>query len=144
MSRAVGGRTEVIAVCESKSLLRGCGQPSVAVCQYCGRAFCEQHGAAHDDGQEICARKRCQRKRADLEEHFAYKEAVVARNRERRCGEPNCRDMGAGECSKCSGLFCRGHLEDAQIEQGRGLQTVLLHASLCRHCRRRRKLWRGR
>lgn len=134
----------MIVVCEVKRFMRVCGQPGLAVCQYCGRAFCERHGGRHDDGQEICARDRCQRKKVELQEHFAYKNNVAARNREQLCGEPNCRAFGEGQCSKCGGLFCRGHLEAMQIEEGRGLQTVVLRASLCRHCRRRRKLWRVR
>jgi hypothetical protein len=131
-------------MCETRHWFRWCGRPGLAVCQYCGRTFCDRHGARADDGQEICASGRCQRKKADLQRHFAYKEAVAARNREQRCGDPNCRAAVAGECSKCGGLFCRGHLEEAQIEEGRGLRTVILRASLCRHCGRRQALWRRR
>jgi len=131
----------MITTCETKRFLRFCRRPAVAVCQYCGRSFCDAHGGRQADGQEICSRDRCQQKKADLVRHLAYREAVAERNRERRCGEPNCRSGGGGQCSKCNGLFCLAHLQQEDLEERQGYSRVVRRASLCRHCRQRRGLW---
>ncbi len=93
------------------------------------------------DGQEICERATCQRKRADLERHLAYKQAVAGRNHERLCGRADCSEQAAGQCSKCQGLFCFGHLEEREIEERSGATVVRVRGSLCRHCLQRRTLW---
>lgn len=131
----------MITSCEFRRRFRACGLPGIAICQYCGRSFCGQHGARLADGQEICARSVCQRKKADLERHFAYRESVAQRNHERLCGDANCGQAPAGQCSKCRGLFCSRHLEKREIEQRRGGTVVRVRGSLCHHCLNRRRLW---
>jgi len=130
--------------CEVSQRFRRCGRPGVAVCQYCGRSFCEQHGSRLDDGQEICRSPRCERKRVDVERHFAYRDAVAARNEARSCGEPACNRPPEGQCGKCQGLFCAGHLRPREIEEHRAHGSALVRASVCRHCDKRRALWSGR
>jgi len=132
------------AICEHRRFLRGCDAAATAVCQYCGRDFCEVHGVTLDDGQEICLRSRCQEKRVDVERFFAYKERVAERNRSRRCGEPACERQAALQCSKCQGLFCGRHLEEREVEEGRGLATVRVRAVLCPYCQGRLPLWSRR
>jgi len=140
--KAVPARdVQVVTSCEVRQRFRNCGQPGIAICQYCGQSFCAQHGARLADGQEICSRSTCQRKKADLERHFAYKEGVGRRNEERRCGEADCDEWPGGQCSKCGGLFCPRHLEQREVEQRRSATTTRVRGSLCRHCRKRRNLW---
>ena len=131
----------MVTTCEFRRLFRTCGQPGIAICQYCGSTFCTRHGTRLAEGQEICARSTCQRKKADLEQHFVYKEDVVRRNRERLCGEADCEQRPGGQCSKCSGLFCLRHVENRQIEERRGAASVRVRSSVCGHCFKRRSLW---
>ncbi|MEX0786600.1 MAG: hypothetical protein WD939_08195 [Dehalococcoidia bacterium] len=131
----------MVSACETSSFLRKCRLPGIAVCQYCGGSFCDQHGDRHNDGQEICSRKMCQRKKGDLERHVAYKAVVDERNERRLCGDPECAEAPAGQCSKCRGLFCVGHLEQRDIDIQRAGATVRVRGALCPHCRRRRSLW---
>jgi hypothetical protein len=113
----------------------------MAVCQYCGRSFCAAHGERLDDGQEICGRSTCQWKKADLERHFLYRDAVAERNGGRRCGAPDCAEAPGAQCSKCKGLFCIRHLTEEDIEERRAQGVVRVRGTLCGHCRRRRGLW---
>lgn len=131
----------MVSTCETSSFLRKCGRPGIAICQYCGSSFCDEHGDRHDDGQEICARKVCQQKKADLEHYFVYKAAVTERNESRLCGDPACEEPPLGQCSKCRGLFCAGHLEQRDIDVQRATETARVRGVLCPHCRRRRRLW---
>lgn len=131
----------MITSCEFRRRFRRCGQPGIAICQYCGRSFCGQHGSRLADGQEICRRPICRRKRADLEQHFAYKESVARRNHERLCGNANCGQPPAGQCSKCQGLFCIRHLGQRELEERRSGAVARVRGSLCRHCRWRRVVW---
>lgn len=130
------------STCEMKSgLFGGCRGAAVAVCQYCGRSFCEAHGVRLEDGQEICARKRCQEKRSDLARHLAYKEAVAERNRQGLCGVAECHTRYGGQCSKCHGFYCLRHLQERQELVRKGMTTVARPASMCDHCWKRRPLW---
>lgn len=131
----------MITNCELRRRFRACGQAGIAICQYCGRSFCEEHGARLRDGQEICSRPICAQKRADLEEHTAYKQAVAQRNAERSCGREGCERQVSGQCSKCAGLFCAAHLDERAIEERRGATVVRVWGSLCPHCAKRRRLW---
>ena len=131
----------MVTACEYKRRFRTCRRPGVAVCQFCGRSFCGQHGGRLDDGQEICARTTCHQKHADLDQHFVYKEEVAGRNQERLCGQAGCDQPSGGQCSKCSGLFCLSHLEQRKVERRQGTTMVLGPGSLCRHCLKRRSLW---
>ncbi len=127
--------------CEVRRFVRHCRQRGVAVCQYCGRTFCEQHGAKLADGQEICHRPTCQEKRAELGRHLQFKQSAAARNRERLCGLPKCDGQAGGQCSKCQGLFCLRHLKQLDVEHRRGSTVIKSRGSVCRHCRDRRRLW---
>ncbi len=131
----------MVTTCEIRGRFRGCAQRAFAICQYCGRSFCGKHGGRLADGQEICNRSTCQRKQADLEQHYVYKETVAERNRGRMCGHADCDQQAVGQCSKCQGLFCVGHLQERQIEEGRGINVVRRRRSLCPHCLKRRSLW---
>lgn len=131
----------MVSTCETSRFLSSCGRPGIALCQYCGSSFCDQHGERHDDGQEICYRKVCQRKKADLQRHFAYKAIVGERNDRRLCGDPDCSETPGGQCSKCAGAFCVSHLEQREIEVQRAEGAARVRGALCPHCRRRRGLW---
>lgn len=135
---------EMLASCQFRRRFRTCGEPGVAICQYCGRSFCQQHGERLADGQEICDGSGCQWKKADLERHFVYKELVMRRNRERLCGADDCGQAPSGQCSKCRGLFCLRHLHEKEIEERRGSAAVRVRGSLCRHCLKRLGLWSRR
>ena len=131
----------MVGTCEIKRRFRACGRPGVAVCQYCGRSFCDQHGARQEDGQEICTRSICERKKANLDQHVIYQEAVARRNGEQLCGDETCERRMSGRCSKCGGFFCLSHLEERVVEVRRGSTAAEQRASLCRHCVKRRDLW---
>jgi hypothetical protein len=134
----------VIGSCQIKGRFRACGKPGIAVCQYCGRSFCEAHGTRLDDEQEICVRETCQAKKADVERFAVYKTEVVARNEQRLCGDPACALAPGGQCSKCQGLFCLDHLSEREIDQWQGGQMARVRGVLCPHCLRRRSLWERR
>ncbi len=129
------------ASCEFRRLFRTCGQPGIAICQYCGDGFCEEHGVRQADGQEICGRSLCQRKKADLEEHLVYKRSVTQRNGERLCGDASCGQAPAGQCSKCRGFFCLDHVEGREIEERRGSAVIRVRGALCSHCHQRQRVW---
>jgi len=137
---APGGST-VRGACELKRFARRCARPSAGTCQYCGRAFCSDHGVILDDGQEICSRSRCQRKRIDLEKHLRYKAFVRQRNVERQCGVPACQSTPTGQCSRCRGFFCSRHLANRDMQVREGRAWARHPASMCEHCWRRRPLW---
>ena len=127
--------------CELRRLVRRCTRPAAGTCQYCGRAFCSHHGILTDDGQEVCGRARCQRKRIDLEKHLRYKAVVRQRNADSRCGVPGCQTRPGGQCSRCRGFFCGRHLANHDLWVREGRAWIRLPASMCEHCRRRRPLW---
>jgi hypothetical protein len=127
--------------CELRRLVRRCTRPAAGTCQYCGRAFCSDHGILVDDGQEICGRSRCQRKRIDLERHLRYKAVVRQRNTDNQCGVPGCQTRPGGQCSRCRGFFCGRHLANHDLWVREGRAWVRLPASMCEHCWRRSPLW---
>jgi hypothetical protein len=112
--------------CDLRRLVRRCRRPAAGTCQYCGRAFCSDHGILVDDGQEICGRSRCQRKRIDLERHLRYKAVVRQQNADGRCWVPGCQTRPGGQCSRCRGFFCGRHLANRDLVGPRraGLATV--------------------
>jgi hypothetical protein len=127
--------------CELRRLVRRCTRPAAGTCQYCGRAFCSDHGILVDDGQEICGRSRCQRKRIDLEKHLRYKAVVRQRNADSQCGVPGCQTGPGGQCSRCRAFFCHRHLADHDLWVREGRVWVRFPASMCEHCWRRHPLW---
>ena len=128
----------MITKCGVSRRFRACGKPGVAVCQYCGRSFCDEHGDRLGDNQEICHTKDCARKKEDLEQHFAYRANVSERNATQRCGEERCGTQAQFECSKCRGRFCVDHLRERTVELRDG---ATMRGSVCAHCHKRRKLW---
>ena len=131
----------MVTRCENTRLFRSCSQMGIAVCQYCGRSFCGKHGDPLEDGQEICHRRVCLRKREDLMHHFAYRDAVSELNESERCGTSDCAAPPQGQCTKCRGLFCFTHVIDRKIEVRDG---SIAQGSVCQHCHKRRKLWSKR
>ena len=127
--------------CEISRRFRACGRPGIAVCQYCGRSFCEDHGDMLEDGQEICDETTCRKKKEDLIRHLAFKETVDGRNAERQCGEEPCTVEPQYQCSKCEGLFCPSHLREREVKTRDGATA---RASVCGHYHKRRKLWSRR
>ncbi len=131
----------MITKCGVSRRFRACGRLGVAVCQYCGRSFCGEHGDRLGVGQEVCHTKDCGRKREDLIQHLTYQAAVGERNAAQRCGQERCEVQAKGECSKCRGLFCLGHLQERDVEMRDGTKN---RGSVCAHCHKRRKLWSRR
>jgi len=128
----------MVTDCETKSLFRRCGAPGIAICQYCGRSFCSDHGEQLDDGQEICLESSCRRKKEDLARHFAYRAEVTERNRTGICGHEDCELERQVDCAKCDGLFCADHVSEREFMRRDGTPARGL---ICQHCERRRKLW---
>jgi predicted nucleic acid binding AN1-type Zn finger protein len=127
--------------CQVRRGFRPCKQTAIATCQYCGRPFCDQHGVILEDGQEICSRDRCQRKKEDLERHLIYKREVARRNAQGLCGHLSCQSAFRGQCSKCRGYFCARHLESRDDLVRRDSQQIRQRTSMCLHCWSRRSLW---
>lgn len=130
--------------CEVRSWFRACGRPAAGSCQYCGRSFCDQHGTFEGEHQEICSRKVCREKLADVRAHDVYKAEVSQRNRLNRCGAPGCEERPAGQCSRCNLLFCESHLLDRTETVTQGRSTIRRPVSTCGHCWERRILWSRR
>lgn len=121
-----------------------CGAPAIGSCQYCGRAFCRQHGTLEEDYQEICNRPICREKQADVRVHQEYKERARAQNRAARCGHPECEERPTGQCSRCRLLFCEPHLRDRTETVRQGFSQITRPVSLCEHCAARQRLWSRR
>ena len=73
-----------------------------------------------------------------LNQHFAYQAAVGECNVVQRCGLERCDVQPQGECSKCRGLFCTGHLQKRDVRMRDG---TTVRGSVCLHCHKRSKLW---
>ena len=127
--------------CQVKGGLFGCKKATAGVCIYCGRAFCAEHGVLLEDHQEVCNRKNCAAKREDLAKHVVWRAAVYTRNREQQCGVEGCAQKPQGECSRCQGFFCEGHIDIRNdVEVVNNVQTPRV-VSLCEHCWMRRPIW---
>jgi hypothetical protein len=124
-----------------KSMFSVCARDSVATCQYCGRAFCLDHGVVQHDGQEICTRKECVAKRDDLLRHLAYKTVVGSRNDALTCGINDCGEELAAQCVRCQGFFCGFHVHGRDEPVLENRVKVVRTASLCEHCWARRGIW---
>jgi hypothetical protein len=127
--------------CQVKGGFFKCGDAANAMCVYCGRPFCGRHGVVGAEGEEVCDSKNCVAKREDLAKHLVYKDAVLALNREHRCGIDVCSEEFVAQCSRCKLYFCIGHIETremAVIEEGMRFERPVL---VCRHCWQRRSIW---
>jgi hypothetical protein len=131
----------MLHTCEFGRLFSRCHLPAVAVCQYCGRAFCNAHGDRFPNHDEVCARPVCQQKRADLLAHIEWKTKAVDRSNRGFCGIPDCDGERWGQCSKCHALFCERHLHDRNERIRTGTIVFSRPASMCDHCVARNKLW---
>lgn len=123
------------AKCQIKSMLTNCGAKASAMCVYCGRPFCERHGEVLEDGAEVCTRKNCVAKKENLAVHMVYKQAVLERNLQRRCGIDVCETAIEVRCDRCKGYFCRAHTRP-------WTETITERPErTCRHCVERRPVW---
>lgn len=127
--------------CQLGRIFRRCHSPSIGACQYCGRYFCESHGESLENGEEICSRPRCQAKHVDVREHQVYREAAQARSALGFCAVEGCERPRWGQCSRCSALYCQGHLHEKMGVFRQGSVAIERPVSLCDHCLARRKLW---
>ena len=127
--------------CQLKNGLFACGSEQTGICQYCARSFCQRHGVVLDDGQQICARKVCVAKRDDVARHLVFKELVRDRNLARACGVVTCVTELGGQCTRCLGLFCAGHVRGREELVLENRVRVPRIATLCQHCWSRRPLW---
>lgn len=122
-------------------LRRACGRPAVGACVYCGEPFCAEHGERGDDYIEVCRRKTCQAKFADVRAHQEWRTRAELWNRTSVCAHEECEERMAHRCQRCRLMFCSEHLRPRTIVErdvdGVRQQTVLL----CPHCAARRELW---
>ena len=120
---------------------RVCGETAVGLCQYCGRTFCRDHGVTQADAQQVCSRKVCAAKLADLAVHLEYRAAAEARNEAGACGFEGCRAPIANQCIRCQVFYCLNHAfgqEETLLDHNVRVRRI---ASLCRHCAARRSIW---
>jgi hypothetical protein len=122
-------------------LFGGCKELAIALCQYCGRPFCAQHGEILPDDQQVCSRKNCVAKRLDLEQHLVYKEVVAGRNQRRQCGVEGCEFPPIGQCSRCQGYFCADHVAERDDYTYENQIRLPRRSALCQHCHERRPIW---
>lgn len=130
-----------LGTCEIGSLFRRCKAQGVAICQYCGRTFCANHGVFLDDHQEICLRPVCQAKRFDLEKHLVWKAQAYQRNSLALCGIEGCDQEPWGQCSRCRAVFCIMHIQDREQTVQEGQAKIVKRAAICDHCWRRLPIW---
>jgi hypothetical protein len=127
--------------CRVKGGLFRCRGKAIALCQYCGRHFCEQHAELIAEHESVCSRRNCVAKRRDLIKHLEYKEAVFARNATKQCGIEGCKHSPEGLCARCRGFFCGRHVETRdELILVNNVRTSRM-ATLCRHCWDRRPIW---
>lgn len=127
--------------CDHRGRIRRCREPLVGQCQYCARGFCERHGRIQDDGQEICVEDRCQRLRADVEQHLIFRDAARELNRTQICGEPDCRQRHTLPCDRCACRYCEDHVRQVIMTVTRGGELQAEAVAMCDHCRARLPLW---
>lgn len=127
--------------CQIGRLFSRCRLAAVAVCQFCGRNFCGDHGERFPNGDEVCIRPLCLEKQADLASHLEWRTHAVDRSNRGFCGMPECEGFRWGQCSKCEALFCERHLHDRNERIRHGIVTFSRPASMCDHCVIRNKLW---
>lgn len=129
-------------LCEVRGFLRRCRSEALGLCQYCGRRFCAEHGVRYADGQEICGRKVCQQKAAELPHHLEYKAQVRQLNSQGHCGISGCVAPPWGQCSACGCFFCREHVQPRTRTVRVGMVIERRPTFMCDHCwDRRRRIW---
>ena len=128
-------------LCQIGRVFRRCKRTPVAVCQFCGRDFCDVHTGLRVGEEEVCARPRCLEKHQDLQAHIIYRTAATARSARGFCGAEDCEERRSGQCSKCQALFCEQHLHEREESYRQGMATLKRPVSVCDHCAARVKLW---
>ena len=123
-------------------LRSGCGRRAVTDCVYCTRPFCQEHGERGEQYMDVCARKRCQDKRRDLEAHDEWKARVEHANRVSVCASEDCNARLRHQCSRCGLLFCEEHVSVMRVRDTSRPPATEVQALVCAHCAERRKVWR--
>jgi hypothetical protein len=130
------------ASCQLGGTIRNrCSNPVTGFCQYCGRAFCDDHGTHEDQFQEVCSREVCQAKFKDVTAFKPYKQRVLYRNRLGLCGIEDCMGRPWGGCSKCEGVFCELHVARAVEKKKAGRRSWRQPLAVCPTCQARLTLW---
>lgn len=122
-------------------LRRACGRPAVGQCVYCGERFCAEHGVRGEDYIEVCRRRTCQAKLADVREHQAWRELAAVSNRTSVCAHEDCGERMAHRCERCRLMFCAEHLRPRTIVEHAHEGDRQISVMLCAHCMSRRGLW---
>ena len=119
-----------------------CGRDAVAFCVYCGAPFCAGHGERNDDYTDVCVRKRCRAKYADVHEHRDFVRRHADSNRMSVCADDDCRERMQHRCARCGLEFCEEHIAQRDTVDPNDPKRVEVRALVCEHCHERRKLWR--
>ncbi len=123
-------------------LLRpACGREAVAVCVYCGAPFCAAHGERHADYADVCARRRCRSKYADVGAHRESVDQRRQKNRVSVCAHEGCEERMRHRCSRCLLEFCNEHVKERDVSDPLSATRRKARALVCDHCHERRKLW---
>lgn len=133
----------VDGICSSGGgfLRRSCGRGAIGICVYCAEPFCGDHGTVHPDYYEVCNRKTCLMKFADVAAHLRWLEAHRSANDLSTCAQDNCEERMQHSCQRCRLRFCDQHLVDKTVtEHGMDGPTQAVQL-LCPHCAARRVLW---
>lgn len=130
----------------SLGLFRGaCAEDAVALCVYCNRPFCPDHGLRAENHTDTCFRKICRKKVIDLAAHLEWKEKGDRSNRVSHCARSDCEVRMNHQCSRCKLLFCGRHVVSARRATAEnsnlGANQTGLPVGICEHCRRRARLW---
>lgn len=118
-----------------------CLNPVTGFCQYCGRAFCDDHGTHADQFQEVCSGELCQTKFRDVGEFRPYKQRAVHRNQLGLCGVEDCMGRPWGGCSKCEAVYCDLHIAKAVEKKRAGRRSWRQPLVVCPRCAHRLLLW---
>lgn len=113
-----------------------CRSRPVAVCVYCGRPFCNDHGRFLSNAATVCNHPDCARRLVEIEEFKAYKLEAEARNLAGTCGHPGCPAEVWGQCSRCRRLFCEEHLSEVYEVYYQLGRRQRRYYSVCPYCRR--------
>ena len=122
-------------------LRQACGREAITACVYCGEAFCANHGVRGADYQDVCKRRSCAAKLADLQAHLAWRGLSANSNRVSICAEPECAERMRHACSQCRLLFCEEHVREHDVKDTRVLPARKVRSLVCAHCLGRRKIW---
>lgn len=113
-----------------------CRNTPVAVCVYCGRPFCRDHGRFLPNEATVCTHPACVRRLTEIEEFKVYKAAAQDRNLTGACGHASCSAPVWGQCSRCRNLFCEDHLSEVYEVYYQLGRRHRRYFSVCPYCRR--------